>query len=87
MRKGHKILNVKPLKLDYLDHIMRIKHRYGLLELRLQRNIYGRRAPGRRKIYLLQNLQKWFSMSTRGLCGTAASQVELARLVTNIPKG
>lgn len=75
---------IKKRKLEYLGHIMRNEERYGFLQLVLQGKVYGRRGPGRRRISWLQNLRKWFNMTTTGLFRAAANKVRIAMLVANI---
>lgn len=78
------IKTIKKRKLEYLGHIIRNEQRYGLLQLILQGKVYGKRGPGRRRISWLQNLRKWFNMTTTGLFRIAANKVKIAMLVANI---
>lgn len=85
MGKEREIINnVKKRKLEYLGHVMRNEQRYNLLQLILQGKIFGKRGPGRRRISWLQNLRKWFSLTTTGLFKAAVKKIRIAMLVANI---
>lgn len=85
MGKEREIVNnVKKRKLEYLGHVMRNEQRYNLLQLILQGKIFGKRGPGRRRISWLQNLRKWFSLTTTGLFKAAVNKIRIAMLVANI---
>ncbi|CAG9833668.1 unnamed protein product [Diabrotica balteata] len=77
---------IKQRKLEYLGHILR-HDKYRLLQLIVQGKIDSKRGPGRRRYSWLQNLRKWFGLTSFELLRSAANKIRIAMLIDNVCNG
>jgi hypothetical protein len=85
--KEKEIVNtIKQRKLEYLGHILR-HDKYRLLQLIVQGKIDSKRGPGRRRHSWLQNLRKWFGLTSVELFRSAANKIRIAMLIANVRNG
>lgn len=77
---------IKKRKLEYFGHLMR-HNKYRLQQLILQGKVDGRRGPGRRRNSWMQNLRKWFGLSSIQLFRQAANKIRIAILIANVHRG
>lgn len=58
--------------------------KYSLLQLIIQGKLVGTRSRGRPQIYWLDNLRKWFNISSIPLFRAAVNKYQITNMISNV---
>jgi hypothetical protein len=78
------VKTIKSRKFQYLRHVMQHSEKYSLLQLIMQGKIVAKRSRGRPQISWLDNLRKWFNISTIPLFRAAVNKDKITNMIINV---